>query len=183
MVVVVYRLSLATKVENPEKDLDGYSYVALCALSTEECVETSTFRAIALENLLPTKTENGCQQQTTTQHIKTGINVCTMSAPDVAGPLGDDIDLDNASIQTADQPSAQQRAAAATPEDEVAQAMAEVAAMEGGANARGGAQQNDRAGEEALMGAAGGEDGVAGFEVTDESGELVKQRFLGFLGN
>jgi hypothetical protein len=105
-----------------------------------------------------------------------------MVAADLAGPLGggDDIDLDNASIQTADQ---QQRANAATPEaeDEVAEAMAEVAAMEGGG--RGGAQQNDRAGEEALMGAAGGEDGVAGFEVTDESGELVKQRFLGFLGN
>jgi hypothetical protein len=100
-----------------------------------------------------------------------------MSAADLAGPPGDDID--NASIQTADQ--AANRAAAATPEDEVAQAMAEVAAMEGGAGR--GAQQNDRAGEEALMGAAAAEDGVAGFEVTDESGELVKQRFLGFLGN
>jgi hypothetical protein len=103
-----------------------------------------------------------------------------MVAADLAGPLGggDDIDLENASIQTAEQD--QQRANAATPEDEVAEAMAEVAAMEGGGR---GAQQNDRAGEEALMGAAGGEDGVAGFEVTDESGELVKQRFLGFLGN
>jgi hypothetical protein len=32
------------------------------------------------------------------------------------------------------------------------------------------------------MGAAAAADGVAGFEVTDESGELVKQRFLGVLG-
>jgi len=98
-----------------------------------------------------------------------------MSAPDLAGPPAED--LDNASIRTAEQPI--ERAAAATPEDEVAQAMAEVAAMEGGGR---GARQNDRAGEEALMGAAAAGDGVEGFEVTDESGELVKQRFLEFLG-
>lgn len=95
-----------------------------------------------------------------------------MSAPDVLGgpPAGD---LDNASMMTADEPL-QERAAAATPDQEEAQAMAEVAAMEG--TARG--QPNDRAAEAALMGAAG----VEGFEVTDESGELVKQRFLEFLG-
>ena len=67
----------------------------------------------------------------------------------------------------------------AIPQDEVAQAMAEVAAMEGATNAR----RADRAGEEALMGAAATEDGFAGFEVTDESGELVMQRFLQFLGD
>jgi hypothetical protein len=108
-----------------------------------------------------------------------------MSAADVdIGPPAGDNDNDNASIQTADQQAAaQQRANAATPdEDEVAQAMAEVAAMEGQGQGQG-RGQNNQAGEEALMGAAGGEDGVAGFEVTDESGELVKQRFLGFLGN
>lgn len=64
-----------------------------------------------------------------------------------------------------------------------AQATAEVEAMEG--NQRGGGGGGNRAGEEALMGAnavGGGDgDGVRGFEVADESGELVMQRFLQFL--
>ena len=97
-----------------------------------------------------------------------------MSAPDVGAPPGDDVD--NRSLATNDQDP--QRPAAATPDNEAAQAAAEVAAMEGTANAR----RTDRAGEEAVMGAAAAEDGVPGFEVTDESGELVKQRFLQFLG-
>jgi hypothetical protein len=85
-------------------------------------------------------------------------------------------DFDNDSIVTAGQPNRQP--VPATPEDEVALARAEVAAMEGAAPAR----RADRAAEEALMGAAPAEDGVLGFEVTDESGELVKQRFVQFLG-
>ena len=63
-----------------------------------------------------------------------------------------------------------------------AQATAEVEAMEGNQRGGGGGGGN-RAGEEALMGAnaVGGDDGVRGFEVADESGELVMQRFLQFL--
>jgi hypothetical protein len=53
------------------------------------------------------------------------------------------------------------------------EAMAEVAAMEGPTNAR------RTAGQEAVMGATA--DGIAGFEVTDESAELVMQRFVQFL--
>jgi hypothetical protein len=58
-------------------------------------------------------------------------------------------------------------------------------------NQRGVADAEDRASsrahrrpaEEAQMGAAAvTDDGVAGFEVTDESGLLVQQRFLQFLG-
>ena len=64
------------------------------------------------------------------------------------------------------------------PDIEQAAAMAEVSAMDGPTRGR----LANRAGEEAVMGVAAGE-GVAGFEVTDESGELVKQRFLDFLGN
>ena len=64
--------------------------------------------------------------------------------------------------------------------DEAAQAAAAVEAMDG---ARQNATRNDRAGEQAVMGAMAAEDGVAGFEVTDESGELVKQRFVQFLGS
>jgi len=94
-----------------------------------------------------------------------------MSAPDVGAPPRDD--ADNRSLATENQ--GPERPAAATPDNEAAQAAAEVAAME---NPR----RTDRAGEEAVMGAAAAEDGVAGFEVTDESGELVKQRFLQFLG-
>lgn len=62
---------------------------------------------------------------------------------------------------------------------EQAQAMAEVNM----AYPRG--QQHQRAEEEALMGAGGNEvDGIAGYaQAVDESGTLVQQRFLQFLGS
>jgi hypothetical protein len=60
---------------------------------------------------------------------------------------------------------------------ERAEAMAEVAAMQGGV---GGRRADTRAGEEAIMGAAAADDDR--FEVVDESGELVMQRFVQFLG-
>ena len=63
---------------------------------------------------------------------------------------------------------------------EVAQAQAQVAAMEGPTNQR--SRAGRRMEDEAVMGAAAAEDGVPGFDVTDESGELVMQRFLQFLG-
>jgi hypothetical protein len=67
----------------------------------------------------------------------------------------------------------------ATPEDdqnEAQAAAAEVAAMERPTN-----RGRDPTADEALMGAAPNEDGVAGFEIVDESGELVRQAFLQFL--
>jgi hypothetical protein len=130
----------------------------------DECQQLKTAAA-------PPPTKKRVLHNYTITHYR---RTCTMSAANLAGPPGDD-DVDNESILTADMP-AQRAAAAATPEDEVAQAMAEVAATGGRA------PQTDRAGEEAVMGATAAADGVAGFEVTDESGELVKQRFLVVLG-
>lgn len=71
----------------------------------------------------------------------------------------------------------------ATPENgedgrEVAAAAAEVSVMGQGASRN---QNRDRTGEEALIGATGNADGVGAFEMVDESGELVKDRFLQFL--
>ena len=71
----------------------------------------------------------------------------------------------------------------ATPENaedgrEVAAAAAEVSVMGEGASRN---QNRDRTGEEALIGATGNADGVGAFEMVDESGELVKDRFLQFL--
>ena len=70
----------------------------------------------------------------------------------------------------------------ATPEDgrddrEVAAVAAEVSVM--GQESR--TQNRDRTGDEALIGATGNADGVGAFEMVDESGELVKDRFLQFL--
>ena len=62
---------------------------------------------------------------------------------------------------------------------EAARAAAEVAAMEPTANGR----RRDPTGDEAVMGAAANEEGVAGFEVTDETGEHVRQRFVDFLAS
>ena len=92
-----------------------------------------------------------------------------MSAPEVdrAPP-----EADAASIQTYEGYNA--GGAAEIPQEDAAAAAAEVAAMEG-------TRPADRAAEEAVMGAAQAADGVSGFEVTDEAGELVKQRFLEFL--
>lgn len=111
----------------------------------------------------------------------------TMSTADVANPASIAGGGDNESIMTAVQSpvttgsSPRDRPAAATPDDdEAAQAMAEVAAMEGSTQAR----RADRAAEEALMGAtAAAEDGFAGFEVKDDSGDRVMGRFLQFLGD
>lgn len=70
----------------------------------------------------------------------------------------------------------------ATPEDgedgrEEAAAAAEVSVM--GQASR--TQNRDTTGDEALIGATGNADGVGAFEMVDESGELVKDRFLQFL--
>jgi hypothetical protein len=78
--------------------------------------------------------------------------------------------------------------AAAPPDADAAEAAAEVAAMMGvnpanigrqRAGAGGGGRQRDPTADEAVMGAAG--EGVGGFEILDESGELVRARFLQFL--
>lgn len=61
---------------------------------------------------------------------------------------------------------------------EVAAAAAEVSVMGEGTSRN---QNRDRTGEEALIGATGNADGVGAFEMVDESGELVKDRFLQFL--
>lgn len=62
--------------------------------------------------------------------------------------------------------------------DDAAAAAAEVAAMTGvNVARRGGQRERDPTADEAVMGAA--EQG--GFEVLDETGERVKQRFLQFL--
>lgn len=99
-----------------------------------------------------------------------------MAAVDISAP-GDDMG-DNESIVT-EYPQAASASAPfrASPDNEAAEAMAEVAAMEGPS------RRAHRAGEEAVMGAAANGDGVEGFEVRDESGELVMQRFLQFLGD
>lgn len=64
---------------------------------------------------------------------------------------------------------------------ERAEAQAEVAAMDGTARNNNNA---NRAAQEAVMGvvANDGAGGAEGFEVTDESGRLVQQRFVTFLG-
>lgn len=68
----------------------------------------------------------------------------------------------------------------ATPDEPgEAAAAAEVSVMERG----GRANRRDPTGDEALIGATGNADGVGSFEVIDESGELVKDRFLEFLVN
>ena len=61
----------------------------------------------------------------------------------------------------------------------VAQATAEVVATEGYQNAADRHGDETRVAEQALMGVDG--DGIAAVEVTDESGELVQQRFVEFL--
>jgi len=81
---------------------------------------------------------------------------------------------DGNSIQTAGVRENEPYAGAARIRAERAEAAAEVAAMQGTATGRRGER---RAGDEAIMGAA--EDR---FEVVDESGELVMQRFVQFLG-
>ena len=59
----------------------------------------------------------------------------------------------------------------AAPDQEQAEAMAEVAVM-------GNSNNNDNTAEQAMMGAA--QEGAP--EIQDESGELVQQRFVQFLG-
>ena len=74
-------------------------------------------------------------------------------------------DADDVSLQTEAPP------AAAINEEEQAQAAAEVAAQQG--------TRRRRTAEEAQMGVNNGD--VQGFQVVDESGNLVQQRFLQFL--
>jgi len=62
-------------------------------------------------------------------------------------------------------------------EREIAAAAAEVSVM--CQNSR--TQRRDPTGDEAMIGATGNADGVGAFEMVDESGELVKDRFLQFL--
>jgi hypothetical protein len=65
-------------------------------------------------------------------------------------------------------------------EDERIEAMAEMAAMTGGGGRAGGGTRRPEtvAEEQAILGGAGDQDR---FEVVDESGELVMNRFLSFL--
>lgn len=103
-----------------------------------------------------------------------------------------DENLDNSSIQTDSHrmvPAVENAEGAmptvATPEDdndgttdrEVAVAAAEVSVM--GQASR--TQRREPTGDEALIGATANADGVGSFEMIDESGELVKDRFLQFL--
>jgi hypothetical protein len=67
----------------------------------------------------------------------------------------------------------------ATNENEVAQATAEITATEGYQNVADRHGDETRVAEQALMGVDG--DGIAAVEVSDESGELVQQRFVEFL--
>lgn len=107
------------------------------------------------------------------KNYKTGTHltkVATMSSS-VADPSANDDDQGSVMSEAmAEDPRIGSAAQAA--------AAAEVSAMEGPSR-----RSETRAGEEALMGAAAAEDGVAGFEVTDDIGELIMQRFLQFLGD
>lgn len=78
------------------------------------------------------------------------------------------------SISSVNEPRFDARLPPASEAEQLA-AAAEVDVMEGPA------RQRDLAQQQALMGATGDADGVAGFEVHDESGELVRERFLQFL--
>lgn len=107
-----------------------------------------------------------------------------MNSPDRLRAQDEDDDEydDMAPATAAPQQQQQQLPTVATPEDdagEVAAAAAEVSVMERG----GRANRRDPTGDEALIGATGNADGVGAFEVVDESGELVKARFLEFLVN
>jgi len=85
--------------------------------------------------------------------------------------------MEDASVAAA-QEDAQDADDIAIPESEQAEAAAEVAAMEGTANSAHHNNNNaNRIAEEAVLGA-----GAAGFEETDESGKLVQERFVQFLG-
>jgi len=87
-------------------------------------------------------------------------------------------DNEDASIQS--EAAATGEPTVATPEEddrEIAAAQAEVSVM----NQAGRTNQRERTGDEALIGATGNADGVGAFEMVDESGELVKERFLSFL--
>jgi hypothetical protein len=90
-------------------------------------------------------------------------------------PGGNDAadDVPAASGAAADEPPLPQ---VATPEDAAA-AAAEVLALEQNTRNR----RRDPTGDQALMGATGGDGVVGAFEVVDESGELVRQAFLQFL--
>ena len=84
----------------------------------------------------------------------------------------------------ADQEGANNGADVDNEEQDVARATAEVAVMQDGNNARRaagavGARTRDTTAEDALMGAAG--EGVGGFELMDEEGEMVRVRFNEFL--
>ena len=119
----------------------------------------------------------------------TGVNSNTNADHDQLGRLNTQDDIDAASIPGESRGTADdgQLPTVATPEEngdggavdisdrEAAAAAAEVSVM--GQASR--VQRRDTAGEEAMIGATG--DGVGAFEMVDEVGELVKDRFLQFL--